>query len=76
LICGIGMGYLSGYFYPSAFFPEKMQSLGAFLPSGAAARFVQAGVLGKIPAAAWGAVFLWLAVFLLLAAAVRKGRMK
>ena len=76
LICGGGMGYLSGYFYPSAFFPEKMQSLGAFLPSGAAARFVQAGVLGKIPSAAWGAVFLWLAVFLLLAAAVRKGRMK
>ena len=36
LICGIGMGYLSGYFYPSAFFPEKMRMLGELLPSGAA----------------------------------------
>lgn len=76
LICGIGMGYLSGYFYPSAFFPEKMRALGAFLPSGAAMRFVQAGALGKIPAAGWTAVFVWLALFLLLAAAVRRGRMR
>lgn len=74
LICGIGMGYLSGYFYPSAFFPEKMRALGAFLPSGAAARFVQAGALGKIPAAAWAAVFVWLAVFLGLTIMVRRSR--
>lgn len=76
LICGIGMGYLSGYFYPSAFFPEKMRALGVFLPSGAAVRFAQAGVLGKIPAAAWAAVFVWLALFLLLAVAVRRVRMR
>ncbi|MDE5716525.1 MAG: hypothetical protein K2I53_02700, partial [Lachnospiraceae bacterium] len=74
LICGIGMGYLSGYFYPSAFFPEKMRVLGAFLPSGAAARFVQAGALGKIPAAAWAAVFVWLVVFLGLTMMVRWSR--
>ncbi len=74
LICGIGMGYLSGYFYPSAFFPETMRALGELLPSGAAARFAQAGALGKIPAASWAAMFGWLAVFLLLAAAVRRGR--
>lgn len=75
LICGIGMGYLSGYFYPSAFFPETMRALGDFLPSGAAARFAQAGALGKIPAAAWAAVFVWLGVFMLLAALFRKRRM-
>ena len=23
LLCGIGMGYLSGYFYPSSFFPKR-----------------------------------------------------
>lgn len=78
LICGIGMGYLSGCFYPSAFFPEKMRALGDFLPSGAAARFVQAGVIGRIPSSAWLAVFGWLAVFLALTVLVRKngiGRM-
>lgn len=74
LICGIGMGYLSGYFYPSAFFPETMRAFGEALPSGAAARFVQAGVLGKIPAASWAAVLVWLAVFLVLTVAVRRWR--
>lgn len=74
LICGVGMGYLSGYFYPSAFFPEKMRVLGDCLPSGAAARFAQAGVIGRIPPSAWTAVFGWLAVFLALTALVRRGR--
>ncbi len=74
LICGIGMGYLSGYFYPSAFFPEKMRMFGGFLPSGAAVRFAQAGALGKIPMAAWTAVFAWMAVFLALTILVRKYR--
>lgn len=76
LLCGIGMGYLSGYFYPSAFFPEKMRALGAFLPSGAAARLVQAGVIGRIPVAAWAAVFGWLAVFLVLTVMVRRNRIR
>lgn len=74
LICGIGMGYLSGYFYPSAFFPEKMRVLGEALPSGAAARFAQAGVMGKIPGAVWAAVLGWLAVFLGLTMLVRWNR--
>lgn len=74
LICGIGMGYLSGYFYPSAFFPEKMRVLGEALPSGAAARFAQAGVMGKIPGAVWAAALGWLAVFLGLTMLVRWNR--
>ncbi len=76
LICGIGMGYLSGFFYPSAFFPEKMRAFGELLPSGAAQRFAQAGALGKIPAAAWMTVFAWLAVFLVLTVLVRWNRMR
>ncbi len=76
LICGIGMGYLSGYFYPSAFFPEKMRMLGELLPSGAAARFAQAGALGKISAAAWTAVFVWLSVFIVLTVLVRWRRIR
>ena len=74
LLCGIGMGYLSGYFYPSSFFPERMRVLGDFLPSGAAARFVEAGLFGKASAAAVMPVFMYTAVFLILAAAVRGRR--
>lgn len=71
LLVGVGMGYLSGYFYPSAFFPERMRLVGGWLPSGVALRFAENGLLGE---SAWYAgmiVLLYLAVFLTLAAALR-----
>lgn len=74
LICGVGMGYLAGYFYPSAFFPGRLQSVGAFLPTGTAARFVESGFLGQSAQGEGWAVLAWLAAFLLLAAAVRRRR--
>jgi len=74
LFCGIGLGYLAGYFYPSAFFPEKMRAIGGILPSGAAARFVEESLSGKASVGAAAAVFVWLAVFFALAVLVRRGR--
>lgn len=71
LICGITMGYVSGYFYPSAFFPEKMRTLGSLFPSGMASDFVEGRLLGQLRAGAGAAVFVWTVVFLFLAAAVR-----
>ena len=32
----IGMGYVSGYFYPKTFFPAVVQAVGEHLPSGVA----------------------------------------
>ncbi len=32
----IGMGYVSGYFYPKTFFPELVQKIGEIIPSGVA----------------------------------------
>lgn len=74
LICGVGMGYLAGCFYPSAFFPTRLRLAGEILPAGAAARFVEDGFLERNAGGAGAAVFAWLAVFLLLAAAVRRRR--
>lgn len=71
LLCGAGMGYLSGYFYPAAFFPERMRFVGGILPSGVAQRFVEAGVLQEAARHAGIAVFLYLAFFLALTAALR-----
>lgn len=76
LICGTGMGYLSGYFYPSAFFPEKMRALGGLLPSGAAARFVEEGIWGRPSAYAGCTVLVWLAVFFALTIVVRTGKIR
>lgn len=74
LICGAGMGYLAGYFYPSAFFPARLRFAGELLPAGAAARFVENGLLERNAGGAGTAVFVWLMIFLLLSAAVRQAR--
>lgn len=74
LFVGAGMAYLAGYFYPSAFFPQRLRSVGAFLPSGAAARLVEGSFLERSAQGAGVAVIVWLAVFLLLAAVVRQRR--
>ena len=75
LLVGVGMGYFSGYFYPSAFFPERMRIFGGLLPSGAALRFVENGLLGESARYAGMAVFLYLAGFLALALVIRHRRM-
>lgn len=74
LFGGVGMAYLSGYFYPAAFFPARLRAVGGFLPTGAAARFVESGFLEENARGAGAAVFVWLAVFLLLAVVVRQRR--
>lgn len=76
LICGVGMGYLAGYFYPAAFFPERLRSVGELLPTGAAARLAESGFLEKGAGGAGVSVLAWLAVFLLLTAAVRQARIR
>ena len=73
-LCGAGMGYLAGCFYPSAFFPERMRAIGSMLPSGAAAHYVEEGLFGRISAGTAAAVFAYLAVFFTLAVMVRRGR--
>lgn len=75
-LLGIGMGYLSGYFYPAAFFPERMRLLGSVLPTGVAADYVGAGLLREIPGIVAPAVFAYLAAFLLLAVMRRRSRIE
>ncbi len=36
----IGMGYVSGYFYPKTFFPEIVQKIGELIPSGVAFNYM------------------------------------
>lgn len=71
-ICGIGMGYLSGFFYPAAFFPEIMQRLGSVMPTGAALRYVNDSLVEEKFGTAGFGVLLYLAVFLALSVLVRK----
>lgn len=73
-LCGVALGYLSGYFYPSAFFPERMRMIGNILPSGAAARCVEEGLFGRASAGAVTVVLVYFALFFALSVMVRRGR--
>ena len=73
---GIGMAYLSGFFYPAAFFPEIMQRLGSVMPTGAALRYVNDSVAKEEFGTAGFGVLLYLAAFLTLSVCVRKSRIR
>lgn len=75
-ICGIGMGYLSGFFYPAAFFPDVMQQIGNLLPAGVALRYMDGTVAEEGFTAAGFGVLLYLAVFLALSVLIRKSRIQ
>lgn len=70
----VGMGYLSGCFYPLYFFPEGVQRLGGVLPVGAALKYANAGIRGETDG--WNLLLLlgYLALFLLLTFFIRKRR--
>lgn len=74
MLNGAGMAYLSGYFYPTAFFPERLRSVGEVLPAGTAAHFVEDIFLARSGRKSGAAVLVWLVVFLLLTAIVRQRR--
>ena len=44
----VGMGYVSGCFYPSGFFPETIQLAGRILPSGVALNYAARCMSGKL----------------------------
>lgn len=48
-LVAVGMGYASGCLYPSYFFPESVQKVGAILPAGAAKGFVGSFASGRFP---------------------------
>lgn len=75
-ICGIGMGYLSGFFYPAAFFPDVMHQIGNLLPAGVALRYMDGTVAEEGFTAAGFGVLLYLAVFLALSVLIRKSRIQ
>ena len=65
-------GYLCGCFYPSGFFPDTLQRIGAALPAGTAMRTMRLALRGV----GSGAMLVWVPVFLLLSAALRALRLR
>lgn len=70
----VGMGYLSGCFYPLYYFPEGVQRLGSVLPVGAALKYANAGIRGETDGRNLLLLLCYLALFLLLTFFIRKRR--
>lgn len=75
-LCCIGMGYLSGFFYPVTFFPEVLKTAGRLLPTGAAFGYLNVSLTGEDPWAALAGVSGYLLGFLALSVLVRRHKIQ
>ena len=68
--------YVSGLFYPSFFFPEKLRAMGEILPTGLSFGFAKQVLSGSLSADTLATVTAVAIAFVLLTAAVRHIRMR
>ena len=68
--------YVSGYFYPSYFFPEGLRKIASFLPTGKAFSISESLIKGGNALTAVTSGALYVALFLVLCILLRKIRMK
>lgn len=71
----VGLGYLSGCFYPITFFPDRIQRLAPFLPTGAAVNYSGKLLLSRPVSGELGVMTVYGAGCLLAAALLRKRRL-
>lgn len=75
-LIAIGLGYISGIFYPMAFFPEPVQIFASYLPSGAGFSYVRKIMSGTGALADGFVVMLYFGLFYFISVAVRTYKIK
>jgi len=75
-ICSISMGYVSGYFYPTGFFPDILQRIGQILPTGVVLSYAGNCITGEQTMGEIVFVLLYTIVFLGIIVLVRKNRIQ
>lgn len=73
--CVVGLGYLSGCFYPLSFFPPAVQEISAWLPTGLLMEYLQRVLSGDGAAVIALLVLLWTTLFLAAALGMRRLRL-
>ena len=71
----VGMGYLSGCFYPGNFFPEAVPMVGGMLPSGVALQYAAGCMINDLGRTESLGVIAYLLCFLMLTCLVRKRKL-
>lgn len=75
-VCAVCIGYLSGCFYPSWFFPESVQKIAGILPGGVGVRYLGACLQGRLSAGEILTPLLFAAVFWGMTALLRWNRIE
>ena len=75
-LIAVGLGYVSGIFYPISFFPESMQTLASYLPSGAGFSYIRKTMSGTEVLSDGLLVMLYLVIFYLVSVAARTHKIK
>ncbi len=70
-IIAIGLGYISGCFYPNTFFPEAVQNFAAWLPTGVGFAYMRQVISETLALQSVGMTLIYLALFALLALGLR-----
>lgn len=73
-VASISVSYISGFFYPSSFFPESVQKIAAILPGGAAFTYAKCAFTGRGAMAHILPVLAWCAFFVAATALIRRKR--
>lgn len=71
----VGMGFVSGCFYPRSFLPDIMYYIGKFLPSGIGIEYAIGSIGSKVPTVAGAGVMIYTALFLCVAVFLRQGKL-
>lgn len=71
-VAALSLGYVSGCFYPTSFFPVILQKAAALLPSGAAVSYAESCISTGGTSSALYILFGYTALFVLLASVIRR----
>lgn len=72
----IGMGYLSGCFYPNYFFPDIVQKVAHFLPTGIGFAYIRETMLSELSLVTFFMTALYIILFALITIYARKRRIE
>ncbi len=75
VITALGLGYLSGCFYPETFFPDSVRVFTAILPPGAGFSYIRHALAGEFSFGALLLCLIYAAAFFVLICGIRKKRM-
>lgn len=70
----VGLGYISGCFYPISFFPDIIRKIGSVLPSGAGFTYLRNCLSGNLQFADFAGVAVYFIIFTTLSVFARKRR--